>query len=180
LRKFNSKSKKNKLYFAFRELGRAIRTTYLLHYVDDSTTKKMVNAGTCKSEEFNNFLDWVSFGNNKIIRDNRKNSQRKINQLPRSRATGYEEEFFILNEAKLRGIKPLEIKRGHLVANMVMTHVVVNMTKAINQLRSEGHQIDENLLKDFSPYRMSHMNRLGVFIVDKSRQAEEPVFNLVK
>ena len=79
----------------------------------------MVNAGTCKSEEFNNFLDWVSFGNNKIIRDNRKNSQRKI------------------------------IKCGHLVANMVMTHVVVNMTKAINQLRSEGHQIDENLLKDF-------------------------------
>ena len=150
LRKFNSKSKKNKLYYAFRELGRAVRTAYLLHYIDDAQTRKMVQAGTCKSEEFNNFLDWVSFGNNKVIRDNKKNSQRKI------------------------------IKCGHLVANIVMTHVVVNMTQAINQLREENYPVEEDLLKQLSPFRTNHMNRLGVFIVDKSRKAASPVFNLIK
>lgn len=150
LRKFNAKNKKNKLYYAFRELGRVVRTTYLLHYMDDVQTRKMVHAGTCKSEEFNAFLDWVSFGNNKVIRDNRKNAQRKI------------------------------IKCGHLVANIVMTHVVVTMTRAINQLRDENYPIEEDSLKRFSPYRTSHMNRLGIFIIDKNRQAAEPVFDLVK
>jgi len=150
LRKFNSKSKKNKLYYAFRELGRVVRTLYLLHYMDDVETRKRVHAGTCKSEEFNAFLDWVSFGNNKVIRDNRKNAQRKI------------------------------IKCGHLVANIVMTHVVVGMTQAINQLRDENYPVEESLLKHLSPYRTSHMNRLGIFIVDKNRRAEQPVFSLIK
>jgi TnpA family transposase len=149
LKKFNSKSKKNKLYYAFRELGRAVRTIYLLHYIDDANTRKVVNAGTCKSEEFNNFLDWVSFGNNKVIRDNRKNVQRKI------------------------------IKCGHLVANMVMTHVVFSMTKAINRLHDDGYKIEEGSLKHFSPYRTSHMNRFGVFELDDGRKPEEPVFNLL-
>jgi hypothetical protein len=61
---------------------------------------------------------------------------------------------------------------------MVMTHAVFGMTKTFNQLRHEGHEMHDQSLKHFSPYRTSHMNRLGVFILDNERDAEEPVFDL--
>jgi TnpA family transposase len=35
LRRLGSESTKNKLYFAFRELGRVIRTLFLLKYLND-------------------------------------------------------------------------------------------------------------------------------------------------
>ena len=47
--KICTKSKKNKLYYAFRELGRAIRTCYLLDYIIDYDLRKFINAATCKS-----------------------------------------------------------------------------------------------------------------------------------
>ncbi|MDP2427584.1 MAG: Tn3 family transposase, partial [Methylobacter sp.] len=35
LRKLGTASRKNKLYFAFRELGRVVRTLFLLEYISD-------------------------------------------------------------------------------------------------------------------------------------------------
>jgi TnpA family transposase len=35
LRRMNSRSRKNRLYFAFRELGRVVRTLFLLQYISD-------------------------------------------------------------------------------------------------------------------------------------------------
>jgi len=75
--KICTKSKKNKLYYAFRELGRAIRTCYLLEYITDYDLRKFINAATCKSEEFNGFLDWVAFARN-IIPSNSSVDQRKF------------------------------------------------------------------------------------------------------
>jgi len=108
LRKFNTKSRKNKLYFAFRELGRVERTGFLLNYINDVEWRQMIHAATYKNEEFNQFLGWTSFGDGGTIGDNMRYNQQKI------------------------------IKFGYLVANMVMLHNVVNMTKGINALREEG------------------------------------------
>lgn len=58
LRRLGTNSRKNKLYFAFRELGRVIRTIFLLKYVGDVEIRKTVQSATNKSEEFNN----LSFG----------------------------------------------------------------------------------------------------------------------
>ncbi len=68
---------RNKLYMAFRELGRALRTTYILTYIGDFDLRKEVHAATCKSEEFNEFVNWVSFANN-TIRSNHRIEQRKF------------------------------------------------------------------------------------------------------
>jgi TnpA family transposase len=38
LRRLNSSSRKNKLYFGFRELGRVVRTIFLLHYLSDAAS----------------------------------------------------------------------------------------------------------------------------------------------
>lgn len=47
---------------AFRELGRVVRTIFLLNYITDFELRKQIQAATCRSEEFNDFIDWVAFG----------------------------------------------------------------------------------------------------------------------
>jgi len=42
LRKLGTASRKNKLYFAFRELGRVIRTTFLLEYIGDEDLRRII------------------------------------------------------------------------------------------------------------------------------------------
>ena len=77
LRKLCSKSRKNKLYFAFRELGRAERTIFLLNYINDPELRRMIQAATCKSEEFNQFISWLRFGGGGVIGDNMRANQSK-------------------------------------------------------------------------------------------------------
>lgn len=62
LRKLNSNNRRNKLYRAFRELGRVIRTLFLLRYISESELRQTIRAETTKIESFNDFLDWISFG----------------------------------------------------------------------------------------------------------------------
>ena len=62
LRRLGVKSKKNKLYKAFRALGRVIRTIFLLKYISDPDMQRHIQAATTKVESFNNFSDWVTFG----------------------------------------------------------------------------------------------------------------------
>jgi len=42
LRRLGSESTKNKLYFAFRELGRVIRTLFLLKYLNDPELRRTI------------------------------------------------------------------------------------------------------------------------------------------
>jgi len=57
------------------------------------------------------FLRWVFFGGEGIIAENRRDEQRKI------------------------------VKYNHLVANLVIFHNVVTMTKVLRQLIAEGHPV---------------------------------------
>ncbi|HHX8417257.1 TPA: Tn3 family transposase [Legionella pneumophila] len=140
LRKLCSQSRKNKIYQAFRELGRIIRTTFLLNYINDIELRRMIQAATCKSEEFNNFIDWVAFGRDGVIEDNLLGNQKKI------------------------------INYGRLVGNSVMLHVVANMTHAINELKVEGLDITPDMLNGLSPYHTGHINRFGVFYLSMNKE----------
>jgi TnpA family transposase len=62
LRRLATYSRKNKLYFAFRELGRVVRTVFLLDYISDIDLRRTIQAATNKSEAFNLFVQWVAFG----------------------------------------------------------------------------------------------------------------------
>ena len=62
LRKLGSHNRKNKLYRAFRELGRVLRTLFLLRYISEADLRQTIRAETTKIESFNDFLDWISFG----------------------------------------------------------------------------------------------------------------------
>jgi len=61
-RKLGSKSKKNKLYRAFRELDRVKRTIFLLRYISDPDFRFGIRAEITKIESFHDFMDWIAFG----------------------------------------------------------------------------------------------------------------------
>ncbi len=62
LRKLGSHSRQNRLNRAFRELGRVVRTMFLLRYISEADFRRSIRAETTKVESYNDFLDWVGFG----------------------------------------------------------------------------------------------------------------------
>jgi TnpA family transposase len=77
LRKLGTASRKNKLYFAFRELGRVVRTVFLLEYISSNELRHVIQAAQNKSEGFNKFAKWAYFGSD-TIEDNVRENQLKV------------------------------------------------------------------------------------------------------
>jgi len=148
LRKLGTYSRKNKLYFAFRELGKAIRSAYLLRYISDPNLRRKVNHATTVSEAFNNFIQFVAFGNKGIIAENTRDQQRKI------------------------------IRYGHLVANALIFMNVYDQSKIMSDLIREEHTITPEVAGALSPYRTGHINRLGTYFLNETRQCPKINYDL--
>ena len=142
LRRLATYSRKNKLYFAFRELGRVVRTIFLLQYVSSVQMRHVIQAATNKSEAFNKYVDWVSFGGAGLLSQGTRDEQRKF------------------------------IKYNHLVANLLAFHTLVNMTQALGQIQQAGHAIDLAALATFSPYGTEQYNRFGHYALNPDRLPE--------
>lgn len=142
LRRLGTASRKNRLYYAFRELGRVVRTMFLLKYINDAELRKTINAATNKSEEFNDFVKWLFFGGDGIIAENIRHEQRKV------------------------------IKYNQLVANMVILHNVHSMSRILKRLQAKGYVLTEEILRGMAPYRRSHINRFGEYPLDLDRVAD--------
>lgn len=108
LRKLGTYSRKNRLYQAFRELGRAIRTGFILEYIASEELRSTIQAAMNKSEAFNGFTKWLSFGGAGLLPTNNRDEQRKL------------------------------IKYNHLVANCLIFHNVFEMTRILQELIGEG------------------------------------------
>ncbi|MEV4374847.1 transposase [Nonomuraea sp. NPDC049637] len=77
LRRLGNHSRKNRLYRAFRELGRAVRTITLLRYLSDPDLREQITQITNRNESFHNFADWLMFGG-KLIGHNDPDYHEKI------------------------------------------------------------------------------------------------------
>ncbi len=77
LRRLGNHSRKNRLYRAFRELGRAIRTITLLRYLSEPALREQITAITNRTEAFHGFADWLMFGG-KLIGHNDPDHQEKV------------------------------------------------------------------------------------------------------
>jgi TnpA family transposase len=144
LRRLGTYSRKNRLYFAFRELGRVIRTIFLLRYLDSVDLRRTIHAATNKSEHFNLYSQWVSFGGNGLVTALPRDEQRKM------------------------------IKYTHLVANLLIFHTTVMMTKSLDAIRADGlgEAITEEALAGLSPYLTEHINRFGDYVLDLTQPPE--------
>lgn len=111
LRKLSNESKKNRLYQAFRELGRVVRTVFLLKYISDITLREQITASTNKVEAYNGFSNWLFFGGDGVIAENDPEEQEK------------------------------RIKYNDLVANAVIFQNVIDITLILRDLIKEGQTL---------------------------------------
>jgi len=116
--------------------------------LSDVQLRRVIQAATCKSEEFNDFIQWVFFGGEGIIASNLRLEQRKI------------------------------IKYSHLVANLLILHNVEAMTRILSQLTHEGYKLSETTLAALSPYRRKHVNRFGSYTLDMDREVKPLDFEI--
>jgi TnpA family transposase len=77
LRRLGNHSRKNRIYRAFRELGRAIRTITLLRYLSEPELREQITQVTNRNEAFHGFADWLMFGG-KLIGHNDPDHQEKV------------------------------------------------------------------------------------------------------
>jgi TnpA family transposase len=139
LRRLSSYNQQNTLYQAFRELGRVVRTIFLLEYLSDEALRVTVTAATNKNESFNHFIQWLAFGGDGTITENDRDAQRKL------------------------------IKYNHLVANCVIFSNVFAMSRVLADLEREGEVIHDAALAALSPYLTTHINRFGQYELDRTR-----------
>jgi TnpA family transposase len=136
LRKLGSYSRKNRLYQAFRALGKVIRTMYLLRFISDRNLRREVTACTNIVESYHHFLDWLFFGKDGVITDNDPLEQEK------------------------------RLKYLDLVASAVILQNTVDMTRVIQSLNAEGFKINRRMLATMSPYLNRNLKRYGDYVVD--------------
>jgi TnpA family transposase len=137
LRKLGTESKKNQLYLAFRELGRAIRTEYLLRFVSDLDMRRRVTAETNKAEAYNKLSKWVFFGGKGIVADNDPDEQEKA------------------------------IKYNDLIANALILQNAADMTKIAQKLAREDFSVKQEDIAAMSPYITLNTKRFGDYALNK-------------
>jgi TnpA family transposase len=70
LRKLSHEGRHNRLFAATRELGRVLRTVYLLRWISSKEMRQEVTATTNKIESYHAFTKWLDFGGD-VIAENR-------------------------------------------------------------------------------------------------------------
>lgn len=153
LRKLGTNSRKNKLYQAFQALGSAVRTEFLLQYINNADLRSMIQSATNKTESFHCFVQWLSFGGDSIIATNNREEQRKF------------------------------LKYNHLVANCLIFYNVFEVSRILYQLVQEGHKVEPEAVAALSPYQRHHINRFGRYSLDVNRTPPKlnydvPVFSV--
>ncbi len=136
LRKLGNYSRKNRLYQAFQELGRVVRTVFLLLYISDIQMRSLITAATNKVESYHGFSKWFGFGGFGIIAHNDPIEQEK------------------------------KIKDNDLIANAVIFHNVVDLTDILRDLKRDGYLIAREDVAALSPYMTSHIKRFGDYLID--------------
>lgn len=121
--------KRNKLYHAFRELGRAVRTAFLLRYIADPELRVTISAARGKNEQFNAFKDWISFGGDVIPTNDREEQRKRIKYNHLAANCAIFHTACLLTEV----VKEL-LAEGHEVPPEALASVSPYLTEHINRL----------------------------------------------
>jgi len=144
LARVNSYSTRNRFALALKELGNAVRTTYLLEWIMDESLRRTVHKGTTKIERHHKFSKHLAFGAGGHLRSNDPADQEKA---------------VVYNE---------------LVTNAVALQNVVDQTQALHTLKSKGVNIRVADLAFLSPYATSKLKRFGDYPTDLKPEAMPP------
>jgi TnpA family transposase len=78
LRRLSTGSRRNNVYRAFRELGRAICTITLLRLISEPELRAQIDAATNKVESYHEFAGWLAFGAEEIARNDPAEQEKLI------------------------------------------------------------------------------------------------------
>lgn len=83
LRRLGSESRRNRIYRALREVGRAVRTIVLLRYLSEPQLREGITAVTNRVEAFHGFAGWLSFGREQLAHNDPVHQEKtvKFNEL---------------------------------------------------------------------------------------------------
>jgi len=141
LQKLGSHNRRNKLYRAFSELGRAVRTRavrtlFMLNYLSQTQLRQNIQNATTIVERYNDFLDWLSFGNDGVLRTADPVEQEK------------------------------RIKYLNLIANTVMLQNAIDLSNTLRQMADDGFPVSKDLVSHLSPYVRRHIKRFGEYVLE--------------
>ena len=131
LRKLGTYSRRNHLSQAFAELGRVIRTGFLLEYLSSAQLREQITASTNKVEAYHRFAKWLFFGGEGLLLEIHPDEQEK------------------------------RLKYNHLLTNAVAIQNVIDLTRAVRGLLAEGYPVKHEDLATLSPYQTRHIKRFG-------------------
>jgi len=133
LARVNSQSSRDPFSRALHELGKAVRTTFLLRWFWDKELRRAIQKATTKVERNHRFSKFLNFGSEGGIRSNNPDDQEKA---------------IVYNE---------------LVANGVALQTIADQTQALHTLREQGIEISREDLAYLSPYPTSWVKRFGEY-----------------
>lgn len=81
LRKLSSESRHNRLFAAARELGRVLRTIYLLRWINSKEMRQEVTGETNKIESYHSFTQWLNFGGDVITENDPVEQQKRLRYI---------------------------------------------------------------------------------------------------
>jgi TnpA family transposase len=142
LRKLTTYSRKNRLYQAFQELGRVIRTQFLLEYISNVRLREVITASTNKVEAYNALSDWILFGSKVIVASNDPDEMEKA------------------------------VKYNALIANCIVLHNIIDYSYIIHRLQQDGYDIVKEDVARISPYLTEHLKRFGDYVLDMNTLPE--------
>jgi len=140
LSKLNSYNYQNKLYKAFQELGKVIRTQFLLEYISNKELRQTITATTNKVESYNGLSDWVRFASKYLVATNDPDEMEK------------------------------SIKYNNLITNAIILQNIIDITDICHELKQENYIIAKEDIAGMSPYITSSTKRFGEYILDLNKK----------
>lgn len=124
------------------ELGRVIRTQFLLEYISNLKLREIITASTNKVEAYNALSDWIMFGSRTIVASNDPDEMEKA------------------------------IKYNALIANCIVLQNIIDYSHVIYHLQQENYPITKAEAARISPYMTEHIKRFGDYSIDLDKLPE--------
>lgn len=124
---------------ALQEYGRFEKTIHILRWYADPATRKRVSKQLNKGEALHALRKIIVFG--------------KYGEIPGMEDEALDQQFACLN----------------LVINAVIVFNTVHITRIVQELRAEGHEIKDEDLERVWPARHGHINFLGKYFFDAQK-----------
>lgn len=142
LKRLSSYALQNPLYQALKELGKLVRTIFLLRYMDDETMRQRIHQQLVKGESFNSLSSAIHYGNSgKIIYASK-------------------EDLLLLEGSK------------RLLENVVICWNYLYLTRSLVKATPQERKEIISQIPEISPVAWEHFNFQGEFDFDESAERD--------